>query len=120
MSKVGQTLIIIDGNKCIRAGRTFVVGNEWAWENDLPMLICCAQLSGIYIYKEIPVESFTYCISRLRCGYNDIQTKGDMRVGVFMNLEGVWFDKEQVIDFKNYTLDIEYLKTKWKDYWGNK
>ena len=115
----GQTLIVIKGNFCYRAGRTYVVGDKWITGDNLRMLICCAHLSGVFIYTPILFEDFMYTMSRMRCMVKDIQTRGDGRGAVFMNMEGVWFGKEQVMDYKTeYKLDLDDLRANWEKQWG--
>ena len=120
---VGQTLIIIKGDFCYRAGRTFVAGDSWIRGDNLRMLICCACLSGVFIYTPILFEDFRYTLSRMRCPVKDIQKKGDMSKGVFMNMEGVWFGKEQVVDTKSFSdldfkIDLAELQNKYEGYWN--
>ena len=118
---VGQTLIVIEGDFCYRAGRTFVVGGEWIRGDNYRMLICCAQLSGVFIYTPILFEDFRYTLSRMRCPVSDIQKRSDPS-SVFMNQEGIWFGKEQVLDTKSFAdpefkLDLEELEKAWDVYW---
>lgn len=121
--RAGQTLIIIKGDFCYRAGRTFVVGGDWIRGDNLRMLICCAYLSGVFIYTHIPFEDFRYTLSHMRCPVLDIQKRGDMRKGVFMNMEGVWFGKDQVVDNKSFSdldfkIDLIELERKYGEYWN--
>ena len=118
---VGQTLVVVKGNFCYRAGRTYVVGDEWICGDNLRMLICCAELSGVFIYTPILFEDFRYTLSRMRCPVLDIQGRGDLGK-VFMNQEGIWFGKEQVMDTKSFAdpefkLDLKELENKWDVYW---
>lgn len=115
MSKIGQTLIVTAGDFCYRAGRTYVAGIDWIKGDNLRMLICCAQLSGVFLYKKIPFEDFTYTMSRMR-GAGDIQTSVD-KMCVSMNLEGVWLGREQILDFQSYTVDYRELEERYDGYW---
>lgn len=113
-----DTLIITEGSKYLRCGRVKVVGNEWTFSHDLRMTICCDCLTGLYIYEEIDFDVFRYCLSRIRSRERDFQKRID-KAEVFVNLEGAWFGKEQVISFWDIDkgIDFEELESKWNGYW---
>jgi hypothetical protein len=51
----------------------------------------------------------------------DFQKRGD-KGNVFVNLEGIWFGKEQVVSFWDIEagINLEELEIKWDEYWQGK
>lgn len=111
-------LIITEGGRIYCCGDTKVVGVEWVGSHDLTMKICCDQLSGIYVFKEIPFEVFRYSLPRLR-GVKEIAKDGN-RTPVFANREGVYFSGKlgwkSSLDTGELRLDV--LEDMWNEFWS--
>lgn len=113
-------LIIIEGESIYYCGDTRVVGADWANINDLKMRICCDQLSGVYVFKEIPFDVFRYSLSRLR-GLDKIDIDKN-KTPVFANRLGVHFSGKLAWqpDLEAETMGIETLESMWNEFWGGK
>lgn len=115
-----MTLMIIEGEHYYSTGSTIVVGDNWIKGDNLRMQICCNCFSIISIYKKITFEDFAFCISRLRSRERIIQSRGNLRTGVVMNLEGMWFGKEQILCWDNWGVNLKELRVKYEKYWEGK
>lgn len=110
-------LIITEGERIYCCGDTKVVGVDWVYAHDLKMKICCDQLSGIYVFKEIPFDVFRYSLSRLR-GIDKID-KDHNRTPVFANRQGVYFSGKLgwQPDLEAEKLNLDELQSKWTEFW---
>ena len=116
---MNNKLIITKGSHLYECDRTIIVGSEWVIENDLCNYICCAELSGIWIFDKIPTDSFLYSISRLRSPERHICKRGNNKRGVFMNLEGLWMGRECVTVFGENRVSTENIKRAYEAYWND-
>lgn len=110
-------LIITEGERIYCCGDTKVVGVDWVSIHDLKMKICCDQLSGIYVFKEIPFNVFRYSLSRLR-GVDVIAQDGN-RTPVFANRHGVYFSGRLGWhpDLDSEKLNLDELESMWNEFW---
>jgi len=118
---IPQTLIVLDKPVGFyHAGKTLITDAEWAATYNLPMKVCCSQLTAIFLYGKISANDFRYCLSRMRGPIEHIAKRGDKGC-VFVNRQGVWLGKDRVLDLvenPEVTKEImDNLLNEYEQYW---
>lgn len=116
-----QKLIVLDKPVGFyHAGKTLITDTEWSATYDLPMKLCCSQLTAIFLYGKITASDFRYCLSRMRGPIEHIEKRGDKGC-VFVSRVGVWLGMDQVLDLiKTPELtkeDIDRIVQQYEQYW---
>jgi len=120
---IPQTLIVLDKPVGFyHAGKTLITDAEWAATYDLPMKVCCSQLTAIFLYGKISANDFRYCLSRMRGPIEHIEKRSDKGC-VFVNREGIWFGGDRVLDLVETPEvtkeDIVRVVQQYEQYWEN-